>query len=230
MTELKVQPAARKDALSFCIGGVAIFAVTMFLYLAGFELPKAAWALLYIASAAVFFLGVAKIVEPPVSLIITPTEIRYEHRRGTWCLDWDNLLRFDIPRTHRGMELEELPYIGFRVHDMEPILDAISPRLAVYLVSEQRHLLAVALRHERPDLNDYTPFYDIPTSYKTASGKVYRGVQALFAVRCAQLRDLLGYDLYVPASALDRPLDEFCQWMQQVKQHRQTAQSTTEER
>lgn len=225
MSELQVQPAARKDALSFCIGGVVLFAVTMFLLLAGIGLPKAAWALLFIASAALFFLGVAKIVEPPVSLVITPLEIRYEHRRGSWHLQWDNLLRFDIPRTHRGLDLEELPYIGFRVHDMEPILDSISPRLAVYLVSEQRHLLAAALRREKPELNDYTPYYDIPTTYKAASGKIYRGVQALFAVRCEQLRELLGYDLYVPASALDRPLDEFCQWMQQVKQHRKAIQN-----
>ncbi|RUO56334.1 DUF2982 domain-containing protein [Pseudidiomarina homiensis] len=230
MTELKVQPAARRDALSFCIGGVALFAVTMFLYLADFDFPQAAWALLYIASAAIFLLGVAKMVEPPVSLVITPQNIRYEHRRGTWQLEWDNLLRFDIPRTHRGLELEELPYIGFRVHDMEPVLDSISPRLAVYLVSEQRHLLAAALRREQPELNDYTPYYDIPTSYKAPSGKLYRGVQALFAVRCEQLRQLLGYDLYVPASALDRPLDEFCQWMQQVKQHRQTVKSESDKR
>ncbi len=230
MSEIQVQPAARKDAISFCIAGVAIFTVTMFLYLAGFALPKAAWALLYIASAAVFLLGIAKIVEPPVSLMITPLVIRYEHRRGSWELSWDNLLRFDVPRTHRGMELEELPYIGFRVHDMEPVLDSISPRLAVYLVSEQRHLLAAALRREKPELNDYTPYYDIPNSYKAPSGKLYRGVQALFAVRCEQLRELLGYDLYVPASALDRPLDEFCQWMQQVKQQRPQSESNNLER
>lgn len=218
--QLSVQPSTRRDALTFCVFGVVVFAVNVFLYLSGFELPQAAWGLMYIASAALFFLGVAKLVEPPISLMISPREIRYEHRRGTWHIDWDNLIRFDIPRVHRGTELEELPYIGFRLKDIEPVLDTISPRLAVHLVSEQRHLLAAALRRELAQTGDYTPYYDIPTSYKTASGKVYRGVQALFAVRCEQLRQLLGYDLYVPSSALDRPLDEFCQWLREVQSHR----------
>lgn len=220
LKELAIQPSARRDALTFCVFGVLVFAVTMFLFLSGFELPQAAWAIMYIASASLFLLGIAKLVEPPVSLMISPAQIRYEHRRGSWKFDWDNLIRFDIPRTHRGNELEELPYIGFRLKDIEPVLDTISPRLAVYLVSEQRHLLVAALRRELPPGSDYTPFYDIPTSYKTSSGKVYRGVQALFAVRCEQLRKLLGYDLYVPASALDRPLDEFCPWLQEVQSHR----------
>ncbi|CAB0151101.1 hypothetical protein PSI9734_01516 [Pseudidiomarina piscicola] len=218
--ELTVEPTARRDALTFCVFGVLVFAVTLFFYLAGFELPQAAWGLMYIASAALFFLGIAKLVEPQVSLVLSPTEVRYEHRRGTWHFNWDNLIRFDIPRTQRGGEVEELPYIGFRLNNIEPVLDSISPRLAVYLVSEQRHLLAAALRRELPAGTDYTPYYDIPSYYKSANGQVYRGVQALFAVRCQQLRELLGYDLYVPSSALDRPLDEFCRWLQQVQQHR----------
>ncbi|RUO62540.1 DUF2982 domain-containing protein [Pseudidiomarina insulisalsae] len=223
MTELQVHPGARRDALTFCVTGVLIFTATMFLYLAEYELPEAAWALLYIAAAALFFLGIAKLMEPPVSLIITPEEIRYDHRRGQWHFDWDNLLRFDIPRARRGMDFEELPYLGFRLNNIEPVLDTISPRLAVYLVSEQRHLLSAALRRESGEINDYTPYYDIPNYYKAPSGKVYHGVQAMFAVRTAQLRELLGYDLYVPASALDRPLDEFCQWLRDVKEHRQSA-------
>ncbi|WP_411359142.1 DUF2982 domain-containing protein [Pseudidiomarina salilacus] len=220
MTELQVQPSAKKDALTFCVFGVVVFALTLFLYLAGFALPQAAWGLMYIASAALFLLGVAKIIEPPVSLLISPRTIRYEHRRGHWQIDWDNVLRYDIPSVRSGLERDSLPYIGFRLHNIEPVLDAISPRLAVYLVSEQRHLLAAALRRETGPDHDYTPYYDVPNKFVSANGKVYKGVQALFAVRSQQLRELLGYDLYVPASALDRPLEEFVDWLKQVESHR----------
>lgn len=224
MVEKQVSPAAKGDALTFLILGVVVFAITMLLFLADLELPKAAWGLLWIASAALFFLGAAKIYEPKVSLVINPETIRYEHRRGTWQIEWDNIVRFDVPRIAEFMKSEDLPYLGFRLRSIEPVLAQISPRLAVHLVSEQRHLLVAALRRERPDLHDYSPYFDLPDKYTAETGKVYRGVQALFAVRCEQLRELLGYDLYVPASALDRPIEDFVSWLKQLQDSRQNAQ------
>lgn len=218
--EQQVQPHARRDALTFCVMGVVCFAITIMLQLSGWSLPTAAYALLYIVSAALFLLGVAKIVEPTISLSITPETICYHHLRGHWCIAWDTIIRFDVPRTHRGQQLEALPYLGFRLRDFEPVLASISPRLMVHLISEQRHLLAAALRRETIDNNDYSAYFAIPESYQAPSGTVYYGLQALFAVRSQQLRELLGYDLYVPINALDRPVDEFCLWLQQLQAHR----------
>ncbi len=215
-----VSPTARGHALGFIGLGLAIFAVAMLLLLADLPLPTAAYALLFIAAAAVAFLGIAKLVEPKQSMRITPEQICYLHWRGRWCLDWTNVVRFDVPRVQPGFDLIELPYIGFRVHDIEPILDSISPRLAVYLVSEQRHILTTAIRSERPDTHDYSKYFEVPEVYTAKSGKLYRGVSAMFAKRCEHVRELLGYDLYIPASALDRPADEFINWLHQLQQHR----------
>lgn len=215
-----IHPHARRDALTFCLMGTGVFAVTVVLQLAALNLPVAAFALLYIVSAALALLGVAKLIEPRVSLSITPDTICYHHLRGQWCIAWDNIVRFDVPRTHRGVELESLPYIGFRLQDFEPVLRTISPRLTVHLINEQRHLLAAALRRESPANDDYSAYFDIPESYQASSGRVYHGLQALFAVRSQQLRELLGYDLYIPANALDRPADEFCLWLRELQAHR----------
>lgn len=215
-----VKPLTRAHGFGFNALGLVIFAVTMFLLLTDTPIIPAAYGLLFIASAALIFLGSAKIFEPPVSMTITPQEITYIHSRGTWCIDWANLLRFDIPRLHRGLELETMPYIGFRLHDIEPVLRKITPRLAVYLLSEQRHLLVAALRHERPDLREYSPYFEVPDRYRSASGTEYRGVQAMFAVRCEHFRELLGYDLFVPAAALDRDPEDFITWLQQLKNTR----------
>ncbi|WP_417685523.1 DUF2982 domain-containing protein [Pseudidiomarina gelatinasegens] len=218
--EVLISPHTRANGVGFSALGVVIFAVTMFMWLVEAPIPQAAFGLLYIASAVLIFLGSAKVFEPAVSMKITPATISYLHGRGNWHITWENIVRFDIPRTHRGLDIEELPYIGFRLHDIEPVLHAITPRLAVYLLSEQRHLLVVALRHERPELKDYSTYFEVPDRYKAVSGKEYRGVQAMFAVRCQHFRDILGYDLFIPAGALDRPADEFLRFLQQLQQTR----------
>ncbi|MDX1705302.1 DUF2982 domain-containing protein [Pseudidiomarina sp.] len=212
----KISPAARKHGVGFALLGLLIFAASMFLWLIDAPLPTPAWALLWLVSAGLIFLGWAKVFEPEVSLNITPRQIEYLHHRGSWQLDWDNLVRFDSPRTQKGAETVELPYLAFCVRDIEPILNSISPRLSIHLISEQRHLLTMALRHERPDLHDYSSYFDIPDAFFAPSGTRYTGVQALFAIRCRQLRELLGYELYVPESALDRSLDDFIPWLREL--------------
>ena len=218
--QVTVSPLARANSLGFNLLGVVIFMVTVFLYLTGAPLPAAAFGLLYIVSAALIFLGSAKVFEPPISLVITPQAIRYCHRRGFWQINWDNIVRYDTPRVHRGLELDELPYIGFALRDIEPLLADITPRLAVYLLSEQRHLLVVGLRHERPDIHDYSPYFEVPDRFVAPSGKIYKGVQAMFATRCTHFRELLGYDLFIPVSALDRPSDDFLLWLKQLENTR----------
>ncbi|HET8816395.1 MAG TPA: DUF2982 domain-containing protein [Pseudidiomarina sp.] len=216
-----IQPGARKNALTFCFLGVLIFAAAMLCWLIEAPLAPAAFGLLWIASAVLLFLGIAKMLEPETSLIITPTDISYTHRRGRWSLPWEAITRFDAPRVNRGFNLEELPYLGFRIHDIEVLLNRISPRLMSHIIVEQRHLLALGLRYERPDLRDYSQYYDIPERFVGNSGLEYKGLQAMFAVRSQQLRELLGYDIYIHASALDRPLDEFIHHLRQLQSSRQ---------
>jgi len=215
-----VTPLARAHGVGFSALGLVIFGVAIFLWLISAPLPTAAYGLLYIASAVLIFLGSAKVFEPPISLEITPEAIRYCHRRGYWQITWENIVRYDVPRVHRGLELDDVPYIGFALRDLEPLLAEITPRLAVYLLSEQRHLLVVALRHERPDIRDYSPYFEVPDRFAAPSGTVYKGVQAMFATRCTHFRELLGYDLFVPVSALDRPPDDFLRWLKQLENTR----------
>lgn len=77
------------------------------------------------------------------------------------------------------------------------MLDDISPRLASALLFEQRQLLTMALRHQAPEREDYTPYFDIPDSYISPNGTVYKGLIGVFGKRMEQMRELLGYDLYV---------------------------------
>lgn len=218
--QFNVTPQAKRNALTFCGLSLLLLMLIVFLHLSQPSIPVGVTVVLGATSAIFMLLGVGKLIEPPVSLVITPDTIEFLHRRGQWQISWDNIVRYDIPRVSRLMDLEDAPFLGFRLRDPEQVLQTISPRLASGLLFEQRQLLNLALRHERPDENDYSEYFDIKDQYVGASGKVYRGLIASFAVRMEQLRELLGYDLYVSATALDRDIYEFKAHLHQLQASR----------
>ena len=218
--QFTVSPQARRNAISFCSIALLILVLLVFLHLIRDDIPIGVSVVLGAASGIFMLLGIGKLIEPPVSLVITPEGIQYLHRRGEWHIRWENIIRFDVPRVNRVLDLEDAPFIGFRLHNVEDVLDNISPRLASALLFEQRQLLTMALRHQAPDREDYTPYFDIPDSYTSPNGKVYKGLIGVFGKRMEQMRELLGYDLYVSANALDRDIYEFKAHLQRLQASR----------
>ena len=154
-------------------------------------------------------LGVGKLIEPDVSLEITPSAMTYFHLRGSWQVNWEDIVRFDIPKLQRGSEKHQIPFLGIRLRSYDALLEQLSPRLAVHLVHQQRSLMRQAMRTEMPEHREYFDYVEVPDTYQSDSGKLYRGVLATFAVRMILMREMLGYDLYIPQNAFDRPLDAF---------------------
>lgn len=218
--QFNVSPQAKRNALTFCGLAVLLFALLVFLHLVRDDIPIAISVVLGATSGIFLLLGIGKVIEPPVSLTITEEGIRYFHRRGQWKVRWENIIRYDVPRVNRVMELEDAPFLGFRLHHIEEVLDDISPRLASALLFEQRQLLTMALRHQAPEREDYTPYFDIPDSYISPNGTVYKGLIGVFGKRMEQMRELLGYDLYVSANALDRDIYDFKAHLQKLQASR----------
>lgn len=154
-------------------------------------------------------LGIGKLIEPETSLEITPERMTYFHFRGSWQIDWDDIVRFDVPDIQRGLERQQVAFLGIRLRSYDAFLQQLSPRLAVHLVHQQRPLMLQAVRSEMPAHREYLDYVDVPDIYISDSGKRYRGVIATFAVRMQLMREMLGYDLYISQNALDRPLDDF---------------------
>lgn len=166
-------------------------------------------------------LGIGKIIEPEVSLEITPEHIRYLHFRGRWELSWADVQRFDIPYVQRGLEQVEVPFLGIRLRHYDTFLRQLSPRLAVHLVHQQRPLMMQAIRSEMPSHREYLDYVDVPDAFVSDSGETFRGVIATFAVRMTLMREMLGYDLYISQNALDRPLPEFISHLKALQSTRQ---------
>jgi len=218
--QFNVSPQAKRNALTFCGLAVLLFALLVFLHLVRDDIRVGLSVVLGATSGIFLLLGVGKVIEPPVSLVITEEGIRYLHRRGQWQIRWENIIRYDVPRVNRVLELEDAPFLGFRLYRVEEVLDDISPRLASALLFEQRQLLTMALRHQAPEREDYTPYFDIPDGYISPNGTVYKGLIGVFGKRMEQMRELLGYDLYVSANALDRDIYDFKAHLQKLQTSR----------
>jgi hypothetical protein len=162
-------------------------------------------------------LGISKLNEPPISIKLTNRGLSYFHRRGKVDIEWDNIQRLDSVRVTQNMQLIELPYIGFKLKKINPILDCISPRLATGLLTEQRPLFMTAATHDE-DLQSLESYIGAEFTPYISHGERYRGVLAMFGHRCQTLADNLGYHLYVSYDALDREPKEMVSLLRQWQQ------------
>ncbi len=213
---IHIRAAAKRNGITSLVIGVAkivlaILALTLFpkyLFLASIFLMSAGFVAVLV--------GWFKLREPEHSLALTPESIRFNHKRGFWQLRWDNIQRMACPRVRHGMEHIELDYIGFRLKQYAPFVHNVSPRLATHLLMEQRALLL----QEDSDCatgSCYNQDFLDDDKYHLEDGEVVTGVKAMLANRMARLRNILGYDIFIAASELDRSPSEFVALLQQCQ-------------
>lgn len=202
-----IRAVTKRNARTFTlIGGIALIsALCMFIASRALMGPGM---ICFIFGMIFTVLGIAKWMQPEVSIELRPRGLVYHHHRGSIYLEWDNIQRVDIPRSIQTFDSHDLPYIGVRLKYLLPLIDDIPPRLATGLLSEQRPLLISSLNldGELADLEHYLNSEFTPI---TLEGTDFSGVQAMFARRCAQLNTQLGYHVYLPEDCLDRAPREF---------------------
>ena len=169
------------------------------------------------ASLVALLISWFKFREPPHSVELSRSTIRYLHRHGQWQVAWKNIHRIDVPKVQKGLGQKELGMVGIRVKDYGPLLATISPRLMSNILMEQRPLLLHSTGPERVSDNSYGDSLLEDDRYKTEDGKVLYGIQAMFANRMGKLRQGLGYDLFISVAELDRSEQEFVTLLKQCQ-------------
>ncbi len=214
-----VYPRSRQHAVCCLVLGVGSTPILLTLpALFGFPIN-----LIYIAfiltSLVIGFIGILKILEPRVSLTLCKDCLEFHHRCGGWVLKWPNIVRIDQPALQDGLEWFSLPYIGIKIREYEPLLNIISAKLAVKLLSEQRSLLIQVLQQEYMSGHIDTNFDLIEESlYRSPTGHIYQGAVGMMGHRMARMRALLGYDLFIPANSLDRDPQSFIHLLRNFQQ------------
>ncbi|ACA85995.1 DUF2982 domain-containing protein [Shewanella woodyi] len=204
---VEVRSSVKRNAITLTFVGLVGIILGLVLFLSSsvlFAPALCAFALGIIATV----LGVSKQMEPEVSITLSPDGLSYHHRRGSLFIEWENVQRFDIPKSLDGLETIELPFIGIRLKKINPVLDVIPGRLATGLLTEQRPLLmsAVTLDENLEVLEDYLNSEFTPL---LVNGERYRGVLAMYGHRSEMLNRNLGYHQYIPFDCLDREPREF---------------------
>ena len=138
--------------------------------------------------------------------------IKYQHRYGQWYINWQQIQRISLINETYGLNSIQLPYIGIRLLDLSIIATHISPRLANRLIHEQRPLLALAIKMGYLTLQQSVLNFE---PYVLPSGERLKGPLAAFLHHSAALHNALGYHLFLPESAIDRELSEFCTLLNQ---------------
>lgn len=166
-------------------------------------------------------IGWFKLREPEHSMHLTKSSIHYNHRYGAWALNWDNVVRIDIPKIYKNMQHEPLSMVAIKIRDYDEFMDTVSPRLMNNILSEQRGLLIQTFKEKYKEgsasLEQYSDYLVEDTAYTSESGRQYTGLQAMFVNRMKRLRDGLGYDLYINSTELDRSAEAFVKLLKECQ-------------
>jgi hypothetical protein len=217
---LAVRPGTKRNGITLSLVGCVLLLLGLMLLLTGNWFAQGLLA--FFLGAVATILGVAKLIEPEMSIELSPEGLKYYHRRGNLFIAWDNIQRIDIPRVNQGLEMIELPFIGVRLKYINPVLDNISPRLATGLLTEQRPLLMTAAAQD--ELLEHLEHY-LSSEFAPliVNGERYRGVLAMFGHRSELLATHLGYHLYIPRDSLDREPGEFVQLLKAFAERQRAA-------
>ncbi|WP_410477289.1 DUF2982 domain-containing protein [Pseudoalteromonas piscicida] len=209
MLEAKLRATADRNGVEFMlVGAIGLVVIMLFVNLRGTAITIVE---IFLASAMLvaIFVGFLKSQQPYFSLYITEQELRYVHKYGAWPLSIVNFHSSGIPKVQQGVETLELNAVGIKLNDIDAFLLNLTPRLAGKLLIEQRHIFLQAVKMHCENGNCPSEWLIEETVFRSKAGKEYTGLMAMFANRMDNLKTVTGYDLLIPATALDRDIWQF---------------------
>lgn len=211
--KIEIKAQAKHNAYTLILIGA--FSLVFLLLIAAqfWQQTKLVLTLLVVICLIMIFIGIVKKIEPPKSFTLVPQYIKYHHKYGTWQLPWTSIANISVISETVGIERITLPYVGIRLHDIENIIERITPRLASRLIHEQRPLVYFCIQQQLATTEEliinFSPF--------KIKGKRITGPKAAFLHQTTILKRALGYHLFIPRSALDRDCTDFVSLLKQCK-------------
>lgn len=213
MDKLQYRAATAKGGVKTLLGSaLALLLWLLLLLLIPTMLHNTAWVLLLICCLLGLFAGYAKLTEPLYVVELDQQGFSYLHHKGRWFIPWQGFAFTSVAE----LAGEELAYIGVKLQDYDPFLQQLQPRLAVNLMVEQRHLLIAALGRNCPTGTCPSDLLIEVGEFRTASCS-YRGAIAMFGRRMELLRQLTGFDLFIPITSIGAEPADFCRKVNQIR-------------
>jgi hypothetical protein len=213
MEKLQYRAAtARGGVKTLLLSSLALLLWLLLLLLIPDVLHSSAWVLLLICCVLGLIAGYAKLTEPLYVIELDQHGFSYVHHKGRWSIPWPGFSFISVPE----LAGKELAYIGVKLRHYDEFLNQLQPRLAVHIMVEQRHLLIAALGSNCPSGTCPTDLMVEVGEYR-GSTRTYKGAIAMFARRMQLLRQLTGFDLFIPISAIGSEPADFCRKVNQIR-------------
>lgn len=180
-----------------CMGLMAYFANDVRQFLIG---------LLLLLILSIFAYGL--ILKSTVRYTLTSSHFQQHLSKGGWVVQWSNVSKVGICQCQQQGWYQSLPWIGIKLKNYSPYLDAICPRVATEVLLGQRALLYLGAQQN----SNVAKFEDLVLDshpYTSENGTVYTGLQAMLANRMHYQRNFFDYDVFISTSDLDRSAEEF---------------------
>jgi len=182
---------------------------------------------LLLAALTCVFIGLQKWLEPQESLTLCHDYMAFHHRYGGWAIPWRDVSGAGVPSLRVDWEQQPIDYVGIRLKHYDTLLCGVSFRLASHLLQEQRNLAIAGFRGQHPDQEIPSEWVLENDRFQSAAGSEYRGLVAMLGHRMTHMRDAFGFELLLPAAALDRSPEAFASLVnryrlaqvQQTEQH-----------
>lgn len=213
MDKLQYRAATAKGGVKTLLLSSSALLLWLFLLLLTPDLlHSSAWVLLLICCLLGLLAGYAKLTEPFYVVELDQQGFCYIHHKGRWRIPWTGLSFVAVPE----LDGKQIAYIGVKLKNYDDFLDQLQPRLAVHLMVEQRHLLIAALGSNCPSGTCPTDLMVEVGEYR-GTARSYKGAIAMFARRMQLLRQLTGFDLFIPMNAIGPEPAEFCRKVNQIR-------------
>lgn len=203
--EIRIKAQSKHNAYSIMLIGFTLFISVIIFSQNYWYQAKLVLIFLLLVSIVIIFIGVTKHIEPVNSFQLTPKNLTYQHKYGNWKVKWQDIRRISQVSETVGIDYVTLPYLGIKLDSLKDISANISPRLASRLIHEQRPLIYFCIQHRLLTVQQAT----INFSPFKLNGKIIKGPVAAFLYQTASLHEALGYHLFIPQSAIDRPCQDF---------------------
>lgn len=218
-----IKPIAKHNGMFLCVLGGLLLCATVLVAQFYWQIFRLAHIFVILVSLVIILVGVVKLLEPDISLYLTPDKIIFNHRYGHWQLTWQDIQNIQPVSEVIGLDREALPYIGIRLVHIDKIAKNISIRLANRLIHQQKGLIVYSVLHQLMTFEQAQINFD---PFVLSNGESIKGPIAAFLHQSEQLSAAFGYHLFLPADSFDRGINEFNHLLKQCKMASATYQET----
>ncbi|MBE3663989.1 hypothetical protein BOO30_08310 [Vibrio navarrensis] len=169
------------------------------------------WLQAFVAITLLLFLallGIYLMLRSQVKYTLTATHFQQHLFKGGWVVKWRNIEKIGVCTVETQGWHQPLPWIGIKLKDYTPYLDAICPRVASEILLSQRALLYLGA-HQHQCTSQFEDMVLNSDPVHIGDERLYTGLKAMLANRMRYQRRFFDYDIFISAQDLDREADDF---------------------